>query len=140
MINAVTERDFLFIQSFTGDFQETAKRSGIPLHECYQIARRPVVRAAIIEYFENNKNPLIADRNERLAFWTRVMRAEEPGVRKGDLMIRLRAAELLGKAMLDFGERRVVELEDKRAIPKRELQERIDRIAGKLDEAEDWLK
>jgi hypothetical protein len=50
-------------------------------------------------------DPLIATREDRQRFWTRVMMGLEPDVRMAD---RLKASELLGKASADFIERHEV--------------------------------
>lgn len=61
---------------------------------------KPDVAAAIAE--RQNNDPLIATREDRQRFWTRVMNGDERDARMSD---RLKASELLGKASADFVER-----------------------------------
>ena len=119
-----------FVDLFTGNLTDTAKIMGIGFKAADTLYRYAHVKQAIRERFEEGCHPLIADRDERLAFWTSIMRndSEETGMR-------LRASELLGKANLDFGERKIVEAQITTTVPKTELDERIAGIKA----ADDWL-
>lgn len=61
--------------------------------------RNRKVRQALREL--QASDPLVASREERQAFWTAIMRGEEPA----DLGLRIKASELLGKTGGDFVER-----------------------------------
>ena len=67
-------------------------------------SRMLATNGKIIKAIEDRQrsDPLIATREERQRFWTRVMNGEEADATMSD---RLRAAELLGKTGGDFTER-----------------------------------
>ncbi|MBR0233773.1 MAG: terminase small subunit [Synergistaceae bacterium] len=98
----MTDKQLAFISEYTKDFNATqaAIRAGYSPKTAYSIGqellRKPEIQKAMNEVKEN----LIADRDERLRFWTSTMRDENE-----DMKHRLRASELLGKAQSDFTEK-----------------------------------
>ncbi len=98
----MTNKQLNFIAEYTKDFNATqaAIRAGYSPKTAYSIGqellKNPEIKNAMSEY----RNAMIADRNERLKFWTDIMRDNNQ-----DLKHRLRASELLGKAQADFTEK-----------------------------------
>lgn len=122
-IDALPSKQRRFVKAFNGNIRETAAAAGIT----YQWARRLMMRAHIKEIIQQRDlemdDPLIANREERQRYWTKIMRGEmdreevriierkdKPPVRlivhhKPDYKEELRASELLGKSQGDFIEK-----------------------------------
>lgn len=103
-----TERQKKFIQFFDGNGTEAARKAGyngkgnslgVMAHE---LLRNPKIREAIDK--RNAKIPTtklhIATREERQAFWTKVLHDQNE-----EMNSRLKASELLGKSEADFTEK-----------------------------------
>lgn len=89
-----------FIDCYAGDCKEAAKKAKI----CYGYARQLLTKSNILEAIRNRQNTEvrpkdIADRQERQAFWTKIMRSKSEETKD-----RLKASELLGKSEADFTE------------------------------------
>jgi phage terminase small subunit len=89
-----------FIDAYAGDAKEAAKKAKIS----YGYARQLLTKSNILEAVRNRQETEIrpkdiADRQERQAFWTKIMRDE-----KEETKDRLKASELLGKSEADFTE------------------------------------
>jgi hypothetical protein len=88
------------IDCYAGDIQEAAKKAKI----CYGYARQLLTKSNILAAIKNRQETEvrpkdIADRQERQAFWTKIMRD-----RKEETKDQLKASELLGKSEADFTE------------------------------------
>lgn len=113
------------INAWNGNIKETAVKCKL----AYGTVRNAVTKDYILEAIQNReekenssgKNELIADRQERQAFWSSVMRGDKQVVgilTESDkeveikdipaLKDRLKAAELLGKSNADFVEKRIL--------------------------------
>ncbi len=89
-----------FIDCYAGDIKEAAEKAGLS----YDYARKLVTKSHILEAIRNRQDTEvrpkdIADRQERQAFWTKMMR--DTGE---DAKDRLKASDLLGKSEADFTE------------------------------------
>jgi phage terminase small subunit len=89
-----------FIDAYAGDAKEAARKAKIS----YGYARQLLTKSNILEAIQNRQETEvrpkdIADRQERQAFWSKVMRNE-----KEETKDRLKASELLGKSEADFTE------------------------------------
>ncbi len=85
---------------YAGNIKEAADKAGLS----YDYARRLVTKSHILEAIRNRQDTEvrpkdIADRQERQAFWTKMMR--DTGE---DAKDRLKASDLLGKSEADFTE------------------------------------
>lgn len=103
----LTPKEQLFVAAYQGNTTEAARAAG---YKCTSSASytavgrsvisRPHVALAIRRKSELVFNPLIADKQERQGFWSKVMRDEDMPI-----LARLRASELLGKSCGDFLDR-----------------------------------
>lgn len=106
-MNTFTHRQRRFIEAYAGDATQAAIMAGYSSRTAAATASRLLrdvkIREAVKTREAENLRPMIADRDERLAFWSGVMRGEgrgEGGVPR--LADRLKASELLAKASGDF--------------------------------------
>ena len=95
-----TTKQQKLIDCYAGDIKEAAKKADIS----YGYARRLVTKSNILEAIRNRQDTEvrpkdIADRQERQAFWTTIMRESSE-----DTKDRLKASDLLGKSEADFTE------------------------------------
>lgn len=109
----LTEKQRKFCENYAangGNATEAARQAGYskPPQQGPRLLGNVGVCEALEKLREETTNAAIADREERQAFWSRVLRGEEfeadgspPAIKE-----RLRAAELLGKSQADFVERR----------------------------------
>lgn len=109
-MDKLTEKQRRFVEAYMGEAAgnatEAARLAGYKGSDTTLCAvgsenlRKPLVARAIES--AQKSDPLIATREDRQRFWTRVMMGLEPDARMGD---RLKASELLGKCGADFIER-----------------------------------
>ena len=98
----MTGKQLKFISEYTKDFNATqaAIRAGYSPKTAYSIGQELLKKAEIQQAMQEIKDSFIADRNERLKFWSATMRDSNE-----DMKHRLKASELLGKAQSDFTEK-----------------------------------
>lgn len=98
----MTGKQLKFISEYTKDFNATqaAIRAGYSPKTAYSIGQELLKKPEIQTAMNENRNKLIADRDERLQFWTTTMRDNNE-----EMKHRLKASELLGKAQSDFTEK-----------------------------------
>ena len=122
----MTKQHYLFCEAYTGDNVQAMKEAGFEGsdQELDKKAKQFLSLHTIVEaikqrnLYRNSTAKIIATREERQAFWTALMRNEDPhyipevndkGVSKPKenlpLPMRLKASELLGKSETDFVER-----------------------------------
>ena len=105
---SLTSKQQRFIEAYTGNATEAARMAGYSAKTAYSPGQRLLknsdVAAAIQRREAERQADIVATREERLMFYTQVMRNVEE-----DTKHRLKAAELLGKAEGDFLERVEVE-------------------------------
>ena len=126
---ALTAKQQTFVDVHNGNTTEAAEIAGISRGYASRlmmdVAKRSTepaalaVQTAIKERNKGKNDGLIADREERQEFWTKILRGEltdvvvldgvELDCRESQLVIRMKASELLGKSELDFGERHLDE-------------------------------
>ncbi|MBQ9581492.1 MAG: terminase small subunit [Synergistaceae bacterium] len=98
---ALSHRQQAFIDNYTGNATEAAKLAGYSEATAYssgqRLLKQPQIAEAIRAREQERQAPNIANREQRLAFWTAVMRDPDESTRD-----RLRASELLAKAQGDF--------------------------------------
>ncbi|MBQ4419075.1 MAG: terminase small subunit [Synergistaceae bacterium] len=98
---ALSHRQQAFIENYTGNATEAAKLAGYSEATAYssgqRLLKQPQIAEAIRAREQERQAPNIANREQRLAFWTAVMRDPDESTRD-----RLRASELLAKAQGDF--------------------------------------
>jgi len=98
---SLTHKQQAFIENYTGNATEAAKLAGYSEATAYSLGQRllkqPQIAEAIRAREQERQAPNIANREQRLAFWTAVMRDPDETTRD-----RLRASELLAKAQGDF--------------------------------------
>lgn len=123
----ITDKHRLFVEAYDG-CAETAARiagfEGVPAyleHKGNELLADPTIREAIRQrsLYLNSTAKVIADRTERQAFWTSIMRNKDPNAipqvdpktnvtkvpEEVPMSMRLKASELLGKSETDFIER-----------------------------------
>ena len=96
----LTTKQQRLIDCYAGDIKEAAKKADIS----YGYARQLLTKSNILEAIRNRQDTEIrpkdiADRQERQAFWTEMMRDAEEETKD-----RLNASHLLGKSEADFTE------------------------------------
>ena len=93
----LTAKQRRFIESYDGNATQAAIKAGYSRKTAYSIGqenlKKPELRAAIQEREYSRLDELIATREERLRFYTQIMRDENESTK-----YRLKAAELLDKA------------------------------------------
>ena len=98
---SLTQKQQAFIDCYTGNATEAAKLAGYSEATAYssgqRLLKQPQIAEAIRAREQERQAPNIADREQRFAFWTSVMRDTNESTRD-----RLRASELLAKAQGDF--------------------------------------
>lgn len=100
---ALTPKQQRFVDAYTGNGVAAARAAGyagnaeVLAAVAHENLRKPQIARAIEESQRKAAAPLIADRQERQAFWSDIMRNRE-----ANLLGRLKASELLGKSEVDF--------------------------------------
>lgn len=109
----LTEKQRRFCEIYAangGNAMAAARQAGYsqPQVQGRQNLEKALIKEALETLRQETTNSAIATREERQAFWSRVMRGEEtePGDAPPAMKDRLKAAELLGKSQADFIERR----------------------------------
>ena len=101
---ALTPKRQAFVQAYAGNATTAAKAAGYSERTAHvighELLKKPEIQEAIQNRTGERVNSLIADREERQAFWTSVLRDEGT-----DLKDRLRASELLARSEGDFLDR-----------------------------------
>lgn len=100
------EKQRRFVEVFNGDSEQSARLAGYS--DPADAARSLMSNEAVRDALYRKRRPLeregiVAGRQDRLAFWSRVMDDEAQ-----EMSVRLRASELLAKSDGDFVERREV--------------------------------
>lgn len=123
----LTQKNKIFADAYAGDSNEAAKVADLTEdygRKLVQSATSPSIIPAALAVQERIKaresteqRPGVATRQERQEFWTKIQRGELTDIvvldgvtldcRESQLVVRMKASELLGKSELDFGERRV---------------------------------
>jgi len=110
--DGLTEGQRRFCEAFaaTANATEAARRAGYanPDKQGPRLLENVGVTHALEALRQETTAAATADREERQAFWTSVMRGEPVDGERPPLRDRLRASELLAKANGDFLERREV--------------------------------
>lgn len=102
-IPKLTTKQSKFIALYDGNGAKTAKLAGYKgsEHTLKQVASenlaKPYIAEAIRKRQEKELAPMIATRQQRQAFWTKVLNTKTVSMAN-----RLRASELLGKSEADF--------------------------------------
>jgi len=105
----LTEKQARFVIEYLSclNATEAARRAGYSQRTAYSIGqenlKKPEIQTAIQQAMTERNTRLIADREQRQAFWTATMFDEDK-----DMKHRLKASELLGKSEGDFIERNEV--------------------------------
>lgn len=102
----MTDKQIKFITEYTKDFNATqaAIRAGYSQKTAYSIGQELLKKPEIQQAMNEHRNRDIADKEERLLFWSNVMRDSSESMK-----YRLKASELLGKAQADFTDNMKVE-------------------------------
>ena len=97
----MTDKQAKFIAEYQKDCNATqaAIRAGYSQKTAYSIGQELLKKPEVQQAMKTQLDGLIADKNERLRFWTSIMRDKNE-----DMKHRLKASELLGKAQADFTE------------------------------------
>jgi phage terminase small subunit len=94
-----------FAEIYDGNGIQSARAAGYTGNDnvlgvtAHDLLRNPRIMAIVKARQEKEKNPLIASRQQRQEFWTKVM-----NMASVDMNDRLKASELLGKSEADFTE------------------------------------
>lgn len=100
----LTPKRKAFVEAYTGNATEAALSAGYSPKTAHAIGhellKKPEIQEALQKRMDKKINSIIADREERQAFWTEVMRDEFK-----DMKDRLKASELLARSEGDFLER-----------------------------------
>lgn len=109
----MTAKQRAFVDAYAGNATEAAIKAGYSEKTARSMGQQLLTKIdisnAIHEREEKRRNALIATREQRQAFWTRVMNDDAV-----DWKNRLRASELLGKSESDFKDR--VEVQQQEAV------------------------
>ena len=103
---AFTPRQQAFVDAYAGNATDAARKAGYTGNDvtmrntARELMEKPHVIAAIKARQETRATGLIATREERQAFWTAAFRDTSENI-----LVRLKASELLGKSEADFVER-----------------------------------
>ena len=106
----MTHKQSIFVQEYLQDFNATraAIAAGYSAKTAGAIGsenlKKPEIQEALHLALSQRTSELVADRQARQEFWTRVMYDNEQ-----DMKHRLRASELLAKSECDFVEHKQVE-------------------------------
>jgi phage terminase small subunit len=123
----LTTKQQRFVDFYDGNGTKAAKLAGYKGSDkqlrviAAENMAKPNIAEAIRKREEKRNNPVIMEREERQALWTRIARGEELqevvlGTGKNKQIVeippkmqdRLRASELLGKSECDFSEKRII--------------------------------
>ncbi|MBK1725731.1 terminase small subunit [Halorhodospira neutriphila] len=109
----LTERQRRFCEAYAaaGNATEAARRAGYrrPDPQGAENLRKPAIAHALEALRQETTAAAIAEREERQAWWTSIMRGEHrPDGSVPTISEQLRASELLGRAQGDFVERREI--------------------------------
>lgn len=124
---ALTAKQQAFVDAYDGKTHEAAAVADISESYARQLMMDGTkryaepsalaVQEAIRKRNKGKNDGVIADREERQEFWSRIMRGDltdivvldgvELDCRESQLMVRMKASELLGKSELDFTEKGV---------------------------------
>jgi phage terminase small subunit len=123
----LTTKQQRFVDFYDGNATKAAKLAGYKGSDkqltviAAENMAKPNIAEAIRKREEKHNNPVIMEREERQALWTRIARGEELqevvlGTGKNKQIVeippkmqdRLRASELLGKSECDFSEKRII--------------------------------
>ncbi len=119
----LTTRQKKFVDLFEGNATKAAILAGYSKKTAYSIGqenlKKPEIIKALKEREKKETGPLIADRQQRQRFWTRVFRDITVEMRD-----RLKASELLGKSEADFTEKIVHDVTGNLAERIKEARER----------------
>ncbi len=129
------------VQTYDGVAERTAKELGISAPTVHRYLGQVVVREMIAARCPSvDFASKVATREERQAYWTDVMRDEtQPTV------VRLKAAELLGKSQCDFVDKHIIDANVKtladvaRDLGAFGVEKRVE-VLKVEDEGEDFLK
>ena len=97
--NTLTEKQRLFVQYYSGNATDAARKAGYKGNEVtlgavgFENLRKPLIAKAIQRRQETEERPNILSRQELQAFWSEVATSSEQ-----DMKDRLKASELLGKS------------------------------------------
>lgn len=103
MKDKLTMKQRMFVELYVGNGTEAAKQAGYSGSSATlaQIAsenlKNPMIRELIDQRIEQKVEVIVADRTERMSFWTSIMKSSDFEVRD-----RLKASELLAKVEGDF--------------------------------------
>jgi len=107
MAKKLTAKQQRFVDAYDGNATKAAIAAGYSEKIARQMGQVNMTKRVILAEIKARETarctPLIASREERQQFWTKVMR--DKGEKTQD---RLRAAELLGKSEADFVERQEI--------------------------------
>ena len=100
----LTTKQQTFVDCYAGDIKEAAKKAEISYSYARKLMMAEGTKGNILEAIRNRQDTEIrpkdiADRQERQAFWTEMMRDTEKETKD-----RLNASHLLGKSEADFTE------------------------------------
>jgi phage terminase small subunit len=117
--DGLTEKQRRFVEAYAangGNATDAARKAGYrqPHPQGAENMQKPTVRAAIEALRAETTTSAILTREERQAYWTRVIRGEErdPDGRPPATRDRLRASELLARSQGDFLDRTEVSTAD----------------------------
>jgi phage terminase small subunit len=95
-----TEKQLRFINAYDGSVKDAAEKAGLSYDYCRKIVTKPHIVCHLRDRSDTENNKLIATRQERQEFWSKIVRDSGE-----DMRHRLKASELLGRSEADFVER-----------------------------------
>ena len=137
--NGLTELQAKLVDLYDGDVKSTAELAGCSPQYAHRLLTGGesgcVTRALKARLEKERLEGLVADRIERMAFWTTIMR----GAVTEETKDRLKASELLGKAFMDFVDKHIVESKVDATVSAtiRGIDERVAQIKAATEL--DWL-
>ena len=135
----LTEKQRRFVEVYSsngGNGTKAAEAAGYaqPAEQAYENLKKPDITKAIEALREETTTNSILSREERQAYWTRVIRGEEmePDGKAPAIRVRLRASELLARSQGDYLDRAEISTGPSFAEI---LNERLRRVDGPRAEA-----
>ena len=95
-----------FVDAYYGSIKRACELSGCSYGYAYVLSQRNDIKAILRSKIRNSASvrSMIATREERQVFWSRIM--HDPEASQSDKM---KASELLGRSYCDFAERKIIE-------------------------------
>lgn len=126
-----------FVDAYYGNIKRACQLTGMSYGYAMNLVMRNDIKRILRSRIRNSAahQSMIATREERQLFWTRMM--HDPSCSKAE---RMKASELLGRSYCDFSDRKIIEGGDnplQHTIHSIAVEERIQQLRKELPEADE---